>query len=208
MSVFIYGPPQSTYVRTVRMVCAEKAVPYELKDVEFGSADHTSLHPFARIPVLRHRDFILCETSAIVRYIDSVFHGAALQPEQPRAAGLMNQWISTVNDYYYNVMIRGLVLPRLGLAELDEVRIKALQPRLVHQLGVADKALGRNTYLAGDQLTLADLFLAPIIAQVMKTREGGASVPAHRHLVRWMRALMERDSFAASEPALAGASAT
>lgn len=200
MSLYIYGPPQSSYVRTVRMACAEKGVPYELKHVEFGSADHTSLHPFARIPILRHRDFILCETSAIVRYIDAVFEGPALQPDEPRAAGLMNQWISTINDYYYEVMIRGLVLPRLGVAPLDEPRMAALRPRLTHQCRVADLALGKNRFLAGAQLTLADLFLAPIISQVMKTPEGGRAIPSHPHLARWLRSMMERDSYTASEP--------
>ncbi len=202
MSVFIYGPPQSTYVRTVRMVCGEKNVPYELKDVEFGSADHTTLHPFARIPILRHRDFILCESSAITRYIDQVFDGPRLRPEQPRERGLMNQWVSTVNDYYYDVMIRSLVLPRLGLAPLDEKKIAAIKPRLEHQLGVADKALGEHEFLACGELSLADLFLAPIVAYVMKTPEGGRTVPGYANLVRWMRDIMERDSFKSSAPPL------
>ncbi|MDH3589296.1 MAG: glutathione S-transferase family protein [Gammaproteobacteria bacterium] len=202
MSVFIYGPPQSTYVRTVRMACAEKNVPYELKHVEFDSPDHKSLHPFARIPILRHRDFILCESSAITRYIDQVFDGPPLRPDNARKRGLMNQWVSTVMDYYYDVMIRSLVLPRLGLAELDEKLIAALRPRLEHQLGVADKALSEHKYLACDELTLADLFLAPIIAFVMKTPEGGRAVPGYANLVRWMRDIMERDSFTSSAPPL------
>ncbi|MBT8137074.1 MAG: glutathione S-transferase family protein [Gammaproteobacteria bacterium] len=202
MSVFIYGPPQSSYVRTVRMTCVEKNVPYELKDVEFGSVEHTSLHPFAKIPVMRHRDFILCECSAITRYIDQVFDGPALRPEQARERGLMNQWISTTMDYYYDVMIRSLVLPRLGLAELDEKKIEEMRPHLEHQLGVADKALGSNEFLAGSDFTLADLFLAPIIALVMKTPEGGRAVPGYANLVRWIRDIMERDSFTSTSPPL------
>lgn len=199
MSVYIYGPPASTYVRTVLMVCLEKHIPYQLMDVELGSTTHTSLHPFARIPVLRHRDFILCESSAITRYLDQVFDGPPLQPSEPRAVGLMNQWISTVNDYYYKVMIRDLVLPRLGLAELNEEKIAALRPRLEHQLGVADRALADQEFIAGDVLTLADLFLAPIIGQVMKTPEGGRTVPGYTELVRWMRSIMERDSWLKSD---------
>lgn len=184
------------------MVCAEKNVPYELKDVEFGSDDHTTLHPFARIPVLKHRDFILCESSAITRYLDQVFEGPTLTPEDPRERGLMNQWISTVNDYYYDVMIRSLVLPRLGLTPIDEKAIAAVRPRFEHQLGVADKALAESKFLAANDLTLADLFLAPIIAFVMKTPEGGRAVPGYGNLVRWIREIMERDSFASSAPPL------
>ncbi|MEE8248170.1 MAG: glutathione S-transferase N-terminal domain-containing protein, partial [Alphaproteobacteria bacterium] len=42
--VVIYGFPQSTYVRTARLVCEEKGVAYDLAPVEFGSPEHLELH--------------------------------------------------------------------------------------------------------------------------------------------------------------------
>ena len=38
-----------------------------------GSPKHLALHPFDRVPILQHADFMLYETSAIVTYLDEVF---------------------------------------------------------------------------------------------------------------------------------------
>ncbi|MCG8422050.1 MAG: glutathione S-transferase N-terminal domain-containing protein [Proteobacteria bacterium] len=43
--LILFGPPQSSYVRTARWACAEKGVDHELRPVELGSDDHRRLHP-------------------------------------------------------------------------------------------------------------------------------------------------------------------
>ena len=65
----IYGPAISTYVRTVRLVCEEKAAPYELVEVDImqggnKTPDHLARHPFGRVPAFEHDGFQLYETSA------------------------------------------------------------------------------------------------------------------------------------------------
>src|SRR6185295_11803643 len=81
--VVVFGFPRSTYVHIVRLVLAHKQVPYEFRDLEpdMGSAVHLALHPFDRVPILRHGGFTLYETSAIVTYVDEAFEGVALQPK-------------------------------------------------------------------------------------------------------------------------------
>ena len=68
----IIGLPQSNYVRVVRMVCEEKGVPYYLKPERPHSPDVDAVHPFGKIPVMRHGDVTLCESKAIATYIDRV----------------------------------------------------------------------------------------------------------------------------------------
>ncbi len=59
--VEIVGPAPSTYTRVARMVCEEKAIPYELKQSLPHSPDVGAIHPFGKVPVMRHGDFELCE---------------------------------------------------------------------------------------------------------------------------------------------------
>ena len=61
----IIGAPQGNFVRTVRMACAEKVVPYTLNPALPHSPDVDAIHPFGKIPVMRHGDLGLCETRAI-----------------------------------------------------------------------------------------------------------------------------------------------
>ena len=117
----------------VRLVLTHKEVPYTFRDLEpeMGKPTHLALHPFNRVPILRHDDFTLYETSAIVTYIDETFQKSALRPKSARDRALMNQWISSVNSYYYPYMIyhvthERVVFPQLGIASDEKVVAHAL----------------------------------------------------------------------------------
>ena len=69
-NVEIIGPAPSTYTRAVRMVCEEKSIPYDLKQSPPHSTDVDAIHPFGKVPVMRHGDFELCESKAIATYLD------------------------------------------------------------------------------------------------------------------------------------------
>ncbi len=206
--VVIYGFPQSSYVRTARLVCEEKGVAYDLAPVEFGSPEHLELHPFGKIPAFRHGELVLHETSAIARYVDGAFPGPSLVPESAEAQGRMEQWVSTACDYLYQDMIRELVFPRIVApsrgAEPDEEMIGQAMPKVEHHLGVLDRALIGRDYLAGSALSLADLFVAPIAFWVRLTPEGQARKDGYPNLNRWWERMAARPSMAATEPAMPG----
>jgi glutathione S-transferase len=85
--VEILGNPASTYVRAVRMACEEKGVAYDLKALPPQCPEVKAIHPFGKIPVMRHGDFELCESKAIATYLDLAFSGPACfrrPPAKPR----------------------------------------------------------------------------------------------------------------------------
>src|SRR5919204_3075709 len=92
----VFGFPRSTFVHIVRLVLTHKAIPYTFHDLapEMGKPTHLALHPFNRVPILRHGDFTLYETSAIATYVDEAFEGPRLTPRDVRVRARMNQWIS------------------------------------------------------------------------------------------------------------------
>lgn len=202
--VTIIGIAAASYVRTAIMICAEKGVDYEVEPIEFHSAAHLKVQPFGKMPAFRHGDVLLHETVAIGVYVDGTFEGPALQPSGPLERALMFKWISMIADYGYQSLIRELVIPRLvGPSrgqEPDEEAIKASLPKIETFLGQAEAALAGNQFLAGTQISLADLFLAPIIASVMRTPEGQAMVPNDKAITRWFEAMTARPSFAAAHP--------
>src|SRR6266705_500882 len=79
----IIGMPQSTFVRVVRMTCEEKGVPYELTVARPHSPEINAVHPFGKVPGMRHGDIELCESKAIATYIDRTFDGTKVMPEDP-----------------------------------------------------------------------------------------------------------------------------
>lgn len=202
--VTIIGIGAASYVRTAMMICEEKGVSYDLETIELHSPAHYEIQPFGKMPAFRHGALLLHETVAIGVYVDRTFDGPALQPDGALEQTLMFKWISSVADYGYQSMIRELVIPRLvGPSrgqEPDEDAIKASLPKIEVFLKQAEAALASNDYLAGKAVSLADLFLAPIIASVMRTPEGQAMVPQYKAVTRWFAAMAARPSFAAAHP--------
>ena len=188
----VYGFPRSTYVNIVRLVLTHKDVPYEFHDLEqvMGKTEHLALHPFNRVPILRHGDFTIYETSAIASYIDEAFGGPRLTPQDVRTRARMNQWLSAVNSYYYPYMIyhvthERLVFPELGIASDEKVVAHAL-PKVEVALAVMERELshGRD-YLLGSEISLADFFVLPSTFAFSLTAEGKAMYPKYPAFCRW-----------------------
>ncbi len=204
--VVIYGPSASTYVRTARLACAEKGITHTLEPVDLGSEAHAKLHPFRKVPAMRHGDFLLFESGAIGRYVDRTFSGPALQPKDIKELARMDQWLSAVSDYCYQAMIREIVIQRVLVpmrgGKPDEAMIKAAWPKVEYQLSVIEQTLAKSQYLAGGALSLADLTLLPIIFYVKVQPEGGPLLAKHKAVSGWFDRMAARASFGATMPEL------
>jgi glutathione S-transferase len=202
--VTIYGPAMSTHVRTARLACAEKGVSHTVEDVDFYAESYRRIHPFNKVPAMHHGDFMLYETEAICRYIDRAFPGPPLQPKNVQSLARMDQWLSAITDYVFPVLIEELVWERLVVpmegGQPDETIIKAAMPNAMRQLAIFEAALKERPYLAGAEVSLADLMLFPIIAYVRVTPEGEAALSRAPLLVAWFGRMAVRPSVAATDP--------
>ena len=146
--IIIYGDPRSTFCRSARMACVEKGVSHSLEAVELKSEAHLARHPFGKMPAMRHGDFRLYESSAIMRYVDEAFPGPSLQPEDSKDRALMKQWISVDSDYVKSdIGLRFLIqyfMPKGPDGAPDRVAIEAALPDVRHHLGVFDAALSHS----------------------------------------------------------------
>jgi glutathione S-transferase len=188
----VCGFPRSTFVNIIRLILTHKNVAYSFHDLEpvMGKPDHLALHPFNRVPILRHDDLTVYETSAIACYIDEAFGGTSLTPKHARERARMNQWISAVNSYYYPYMIyhvthERLVFPELGIAS-DERLVAHALPKVENALAVAERQLGHGeNFLLGPELTIADFYLLPATFAFSLTAEGQSMYPKFPVFCRW-----------------------
>jgi glutathione S-transferase len=202
--VEIVGFPQSTYVRVARMVCEEKGIDYELKPAPPHAPEVSAIHPFGKIPVMRHDGFELCESKAIATYLDLTFAGSRLIPSEPRAAALTEQWVSLVNSVMDGTMIRqylfAYIFPKTADGSPDRALIDKVMPAIKEQLGVLDRGVAKTGYLVGDGVTVADLNLMPILYYIQRFPEGAAAVEALANLAAYYRRLAARPSFERTIP--------
>ena len=204
----LYGFDGSTYVRTVRMLLRDKAldhdqVPVNVMEGEPREPEHLERHPFGKVPVLDIDGLRIRETDAICRYIDETVEGPSLIPSDPKARAKMNEAISLINSYGYGALVgvAGFHLfPDFIGNPGDDVR-QACLSESKKLLGLLMENKGDAAWLAGDQPSLADYFLAPIIFYVSLTPDAEALLGVSG-VGEWWSAVKELETFKATEPDL------
>ena len=206
----LYGPGYSTYTRAARLAMEEKGVGYDLADVDFIGggmpAEHLERHPFGKVPAFEHDGMMLYETCAILQYVDEAFDGPSLQPSDTRQRARMRQIISIIDSYTYpctigSLVIQRLVQPLLG-GSADEAVIKAALPEVDKSMRELERLLGEQQYMAGRNLSLADLHLAPIFAYFIDTPESKNILEEKPGLRAWWQRIAGRDSMTKTKPQL------
>ncbi|HEX6703920.1 MAG TPA: SRPBCC domain-containing protein [Albitalea sp.] len=201
----LLGDLRSSYVRTARMGFAEKGVAITLDPVPPHSPQINAIHPFGRVPALRDGDIEVWETSAILKYLDESFgDGLLLTPRRSIDRVACEQWVSAVNSYFYDTMVRRCVLqfafPKEADGRPDRAVVDVALAEMPAQLAALDKAYRRSDFLAGDALSFADLFVAPILAAVEALPEGARLLSDRPHIRRAQAAIRQRPSFTRTDP--------
>jgi glutathione S-transferase len=201
----IHGPALSTYTRSVRLALEEKGVPYQLNEVDVFTAgappEHLKRQPFGKVPAFEHGGFALYETQAIERYVDDAFTGKRLQPSDPKRRARMNQVIGILDSYGYPSMIGAVVLQRME-KNPDEAKIKGALPNVETSLDALESLIGDGPYLAGEEVSLADLHAVPIFEYFAQTPEGKAGLAKHPRLAAWWDRIKDRPACVKTRPEL------
>jgi glutathione S-transferase len=194
-------------VRKVRVTLAEKGLAYKHDPVSPFSPppDFADISPLKRIPVLRDEsegaDATLPDSSVICAYLDRKYPSPALFPAKPYefARAL---WYEEYADSDFVAaggggIFRAIVVAKLMRKEPDEALAKdTWEQKLPRFLDFFEKELGTRAHFVGDTLTIADIAVASPFVNM--AHAGFAPDPArHPNLVRFLRAMHARPSFAA-----------
>jgi glutathione S-transferase len=200
----IIGAPQSNYVWVTRIACFEKGVPYTLVPVPPHSPEVDAIHPFGKIPAMRHGDVTLCESRAICFYVDHAFAGPPLAPRDPVAGAQTEQWISLVNTHIDPLLVRQYLgayfFPGTPDNRPNRAVIDAALPKMEDHFAVLDRAVAKTGHLVGDSFTLADINLLPILFYLDKLPESRAMLRRATSLDAYHKRHMMRASVAETTP--------
>ena len=200
----IIGAPQSNFVWACRIACGEKEVPYELQPVFPHTPEVDAIHPFGKIPAMRHGDVTLCESRAILYYIDHAFPGAPLAPRDPVGGAQVEQWISLHNTTIDPLLLRqyavGYFFPGTPDGSPNRTVIDAALPKMEPHFALLDRAVARTGHLVGDTLTLADINVLPLLYYMSKLPESSEMLRGKPALAAYVQRLLARPSIAETIP--------
>ena len=203
----LWGFDGSTYVRTVKMLLAEKGVtdfrqvPLNVLEGEPKQPEHLERHPFGKVPVLDHDGMRILETSAIVRYLNDVLPGPSLVPGTPKDRARMDMVVGLADSYGYGALVGGIaayhLFPGFVGGQNDAARTAGIEAgRKVLQFAMQTR--GTQPFIAGT-LSLADLYLAPMLSYVALTPDAAAvlDVPG---LAEWWDRVQALPSYQGTQP--------
>ena len=171
----VHFHPVSTASRPVMLFVAEAKIPHEPIVVDLMTGAHhkepfTSLNPNRMVPVLEDGDFVLTESSAILKYLADKFYSPAY-PKDLKKRARVNEIMDWFNTNHYREWGYHLVYPQIFPHHVrqPEVAQKATvewgREKSEQWLAILDKTvIGKNKYLCGDDITIADYLGAEILS--------------------------------------------
>ncbi|KAG9007849.1 hypothetical protein FRB90_009204 [Tulasnella sp. 427] len=201
----IIGADMSTCTRRVKVVLYEKGVDFVIKPIDWATGEHKSeahlsKQPFGQIPVLEDDGFILFESRAIGRYIAAKYadQGTKLlpNPEDLRAVALLEQ-AACIEQSDFEPNVGGIAMEKVfnpfkGIAT-DEARFKKHVETFGTKLDGYERILSKQKYLAGDELTVVDLWHLP--HGEIAEKYAPEVFEAHPKFNAWWQSLKNRSSW-------------
>jgi len=208
MTLKLYGYPASSSARIVAMTLVEKKVPFEFVTVAMEVGEHKSpafleKQPFGQIPIIDDDGFILYESRAICRYIALKYADQGTRKLIPtdslREIALFEQAASieqnNFNEYARTIVYELVAKPKYTNEEPDKAVVDKSIATLSSKLDVYDAILGKQKYLAGNEITLADLFHLPL--GTMLATAGTDVLDSKPNVARWFKDISSRESWIA-----------
>jgi glutathione S-transferase len=186
--------PASTASRPVVLFCAEEKISYEPVVVDILTGAHmkepfTSLNPSKMVPVLEDDGLVLTESSAILKYLADKTNSAAY-PKDLKQRARVNERMDWFNTQQYREwgyhLIYPQVFPHHKRPTEDSQRETLERGRAQSEAWLQvmnDNVIGKNKYLCGDQITIADYFGAEILSAGDLI---GVSFKRYPNVDRWM----------------------
>lgn len=151
----LYGFPLSNYYNKVKLALLEKGVPFEEVLVHWGQEGKEDKSPLGKVPYIETEHGFLCESQAILEYIEAKHPTPALMPADAWQAAKVRE-IMVFSDLHIELCARQLYPQAFFGATLPEKFIERVKGDLRRNIEAFKHVVKLSPYAAGDAFTLAD----------------------------------------------------
>ncbi len=166
----IYGSDLSGPAIKVRLTASAIGLDYQwrvvnLRDKEQKQEWFLKVNPVGKIPAIDDDGFCLFESNAICRYLCDK-HGSSLYPKDVQRRAIIDQWIEYISAHisanFSPVVFNRIFAPRTG-RPVNEAAITDGLNFLSGYFPLIETQLAKHQYVAGDNLSLADIVLLAVL---------------------------------------------
>jgi glutathione S-transferase len=155
--IVLCGFSVSNYFNKVKLALLEKGVPFSEELVRTKSTDEAVLacSPLGKIPFIRTEQGGLCESQAILDYLEAAYPNPPLLPADPWAAAKVRE-LTTFIDLHLELVARELYPKAFFGGEVSEANAARARKLLEKNLAGFKRLAKFSPYVAGDTFTQAD----------------------------------------------------
>ena len=194
----IWGRKTSSNVQALMWCVGELGLAFKRHDLghRFGGLDtpeFLSLNPNGTIPVIRdNQGAPIWETGAILRYLASRYADDSFWPTEVVARTAVDQWAEWAKINIALQFTGPVFWPVVREKSPDWKAVSGALSNLEAKLSIADAQLAANDYLAGRDLSLADIQFGHILFRYFSIDIPRADLP---NLRSYYERLTKRQSF-------------
>ncbi|AWI51462.1 stringent starvation protein A-like protein [Actinobacillus minor NM305] len=188
----LFSEKTDIYSHQVRIVLAEKGVPYEIENIapDTISEDLAEVNPYGSVPTLVDRDLVLFNSRIIMEYLDERFPHPPLMPVYPVSRAKCRLTMFRIEQDWYSLI--DIVNKDPASAEGQ----KALAQLRDEILGLAP-VFEAMPYFMSEEFSLTDCYIAPLLWRMVNLGvefTGNGAKPIKNYMSR----VFARDSFVQS----------
>jgi len=155
--ITLCGFSLSNYYNKVKLALLEKGVPFQEEVVRTGRADEEvlSASPLGKIPFIRTPHGPLCESQAILEYLEAAHPTPSLLPADPFAAAKVRELMIFIN-LHLELVARELYAQAFFGGSVSEGTQARVRKQLDKNIPAFKRLAKFAPFVAGDTFTMAD----------------------------------------------------
>lgn len=188
----LFSEKSDIYSHQVRIVLAEKGVPYEIENIspDTISEDLVEVNPYGSVPTLVDRDLVLFNSRIIMEYLDERFPHPPLMPVYPVARAKCRLTMFRIEQDWYSLID---IVNRDPESAAGKKALNRLREEILALAPIFDA----TPYFMSEEFSLTDCYIAPLLWRMVNlgvefTGNGAKSIK------NYMSRVFARDSFVQS----------
>ncbi len=203
--ITLYRHALSGHSHRVELMLSLLGLEFDLVDVDLASGAHKkpeflAKNPFGQVPALDDDGVIVWDSNAILVYLAKKYGTEHWLPNDPAGAAAVQAWLSVAAGRIASGPAAARLVTVFG-ANLDHENAKNSANAL---FATMDQILAHRAYLAGNEVTIADVAGYAYIAHAP---EGGVSLDPYPHIRAWLGRIEALESFVPMQQTAVGLAA-
>ena len=155
----LYSGITCPFSHRCRFVLFEKGMDFEIKDIDTFNKpeDLAVINPYNQVPVLVERDLILYESNIINEYLDERFPHPQLMPADPVMRGRGRLVLFRLEKQLF---VHVATLENQAATAKEQAKAREA---IAQGLTMIAPAYAKNKYVLGDDFSMIDVALAPLL---------------------------------------------